>query len=455
MQDTNRASCSRCNNVYVNFFKFVFCSFMGIFFFFIPFFESGGTLQTFMVYSIDIVKNFLKPFLPTLTMVMVYMLIVFTFIAKLSKKHTILKKLYGSATNVTLAIYCIGALLGTIVLLGFGPDILHTKMITGNVGLAQTVIVTIVIAGLMVPLLVEFGLLEMLGRFIEPFMRPLFKVPGCASIDAVTSFVANPTVGVFFTNKLYCNGLYTGREAASIATGFSFISLGFFAIPCQFAGILNLYGTVVLSSFVIAFILAAIMIRIPPISRIPDTYIDGTPRETVKQDDKRLSFAQTLSSGYKAALQKAEETNVVGVFKRYAIDVFVFAQKVTAVILCFCSLGTLIIENTSIFHLIGMPFVPLLKLLQIPNASEIGPAMFLAFVEVSLPSVFIADLGVTTQTAFFVVTISTLQIINLGSSMIPIIESNIPLNLGQCIIVFFLRTLLAIPIVGILSHILF
>ena len=55
----------------------------------------------------------------------------------------------------------------------------------------------------MVPFITEFGLLEYIGVLIEPLMRPVFKVPGYAAIDAVTSFVANPTLGIFFTNKLY------------------------------------------------------------------------------------------------------------------------------------------------------------------------------------------------------------------------------------------------------------
>ena len=201
----------------------------------------------------------------------------------------------------------------------------------GGDGLAvsKTVIVTIIIAGLFVVFVTDFGLLELIGALIEPLMRPVFKVPGYASIDAVTSFVANPTLGIFLTNRLYKEKMYTTREAASIATNFSFISLGFFAVLVESAGILDHYGDVVLWSFI------------------------------------------------------------------------------------------------------------------------------LGLAEVALPSAFISGLGVAAAAAFFVVTVTALQIIMFSNSAVSIMESDIPLNAGKLVIIFFLRTLIAMPLVAIVTHIIF
>ena len=201
----------------------------------------------------------------------------------------------------------------------------------GGDGLAvsKTVIVTIIIAGLFVVFVTDFGLLELIGALIEPLMRPVFKVPGYASIDAVPSFVANPTLGIFLTNRLYKEKMYTTREAASIATNFSFISLGFFAVLVESAGILDHYGDVVLWSFI------------------------------------------------------------------------------------------------------------------------------LGLAEVALPSAFISGLGVAPAAAFFVVTVTALQIIMFSNSAVSIMESDIPLNAGKLVIIFFLRTLIAMPLVAIVTHIIF
>ena len=57
--------------------------------------------------------------------------------------------------------------------------------------------------------------------------------------------------------------------------------------------------------------------------------------------------------------------------------------------------------------------------------------------------------------AFFVVTVTALQIIMFSNSAVSIMESDIPLNVGKLVIIFFLRTLIAMPLVAIVTHFIF
>ena len=53
-------------------------------------------------------------------------------------------------------------------------------------------------------------------------MRPLFKVPGKAALDAsCDSFVSSSSLGVLITNRLWKNNVYTEKEMVAIMTGFS------------------------------------------------------------------------------------------------------------------------------------------------------------------------------------------------------------------------------------------
>ena len=58
-------------------------------------------------------------------------------------------------------------------------------------------------------------------------MRPLFKLPGRSSIDALTSWIGDGTIGVLLTSKQYEEGYYTKKEAAIIGTTFSVVSITF------------------------------------------------------------------------------------------------------------------------------------------------------------------------------------------------------------------------------------
>lgn len=64
----------------------------------------------------------------------------------------------------------------------------------------------------------------------------------------------------------------------------------------------------------------------------------------------------------------------------------VFAQKISAYIMAISSITFLLVEYTSLFNILGVPFIPVLKLCQVPNAAEIAPAMILGLAEIAIPA---------------------------------------------------------------------
>lgn len=422
--------------------KFLIFSIIGILYFFVPLAPTASGRTTWLVQSVNLIKGWLKPCLSYIVLIFVALLVIGCIIARVTDKFPLLTKMYGSVKVYSIVLYVLGLIFAVMVVFQAGPAaILDPAVGADGLGISKTVIVTIIIAGLFVIFVTDFGLLELIGALIEPLMRPVFKVPGYASIDAVTSFVANPTLGIFLTNRLYKDKMYTTREAASISTNFSFISMGFFAVLVESAGILDHYGDVVLWSFLLSFAIAAIMIRIPPLRGLPDLMYDGSPRP----EEKKAKYSAEL---FKNAMIKAVETgnsvDVAATFKKTLMDVFIFAQKISAYIMCIYVLVMVVVKNTNIADYLGIPFVPILNLLGIPNAAEIAPSFILGLAEVALPSAFISGLGVAPAAAFFVVTVTALQIIMFSNSAVSIMESDIPLNVGKLVIIFFLRTLIAI-----------
>lgn len=433
--------------------KFLIFSIIGILYFFVPLAPTASGRTTWLVQSVNLIKGWLKPCLSYIVLIFVALLVIGCIIARVTDKFPLLTKMYGSVKVYSIVLYVLGLIFAVMVVFQAGPAaILDPAVGADGLGISKTVIVTIIIAGLFVIFVTDFGLLELIGALIEPLMRPVFKVPGYASIDTVTSFVANPTLGIFLTNRLYKDKMYTTREAASISTNFSFISMGFFAVLVESAGILDHYGDVVLWSFLLSFAIAAIMIRIPPLRGLPDLMYDGSPRP----EEKKAKYSAEL---FKNAMIKAVETgnsvDVAATFKKTLMDVFIFAQKISAYIMCIYVLVMVVVKNTNIADYLGIPFVPILNLLGIPNAAEIAPSFILGLAEVALPSAFISGLGVAPAAAFFVVTVTALQIIMFSNSAVSIMESDIPLNVGKLVIIFFLRTLIAMPLVAIVTHFIF
>ena len=112
-----------------------------------------------------------------------------------------------------------------------------------------------------------------------PVMRPIFHTPGRAAIDAVASFVGSYSVGLIITNNVYRKGGYTAREAAIIGTGFSTVSATFMIIVAKTLGIIEHWNIYFWVTLVVCFTVTAITLRIPPLSRVPDTFYPGAVPE--------------------------------------------------------------------------------------------------------------------------------------------------------------------------------
>ncbi|MDW2150314.1 nucleoside recognition domain-containing protein, partial [Vibrio sp. 378] len=121
---------------------------------------------------------------------------------------------------------------GAAVLMTFfqvGPKAIWEENTGGLVltGLLPTLFAVFIFAGLLLPLLLNFGLLELFGALLSKVMRPVFNLPGRSAIDCMASWLGDGSVGILLTSKQYENKFYTQREAAVVGTTFSAVSITF------------------------------------------------------------------------------------------------------------------------------------------------------------------------------------------------------------------------------------
>lgn len=90
------------------------------------------------------------------------------------------------------------------------------------------------------PFLTDCGIMEFLGVIARPVVRPLFHVPGRASIDLIASWFGASNAAVILTREQYMKGFYTRREAGYIMTNFSLVSIPFCLMVADTMGISNI-----------------------------------------------------------------------------------------------------------------------------------------------------------------------------------------------------------------------
>ena len=437
-----------------NIIKFAVMSLLGVFIFFISITINGSSAVP-MVQIVNAVKGFLGGDVRSYLVMIIGIALSITFAISRVQKDGPIAKFHAKDGWFTGALYYLCAIFSIITIFKVGPEQIHSNSMVGPeaIYLAGSVLLTVTIAGWLVTFLTEFGILEFIGTMMEPIMRPVFKIPGQAAVDALSSFVAAPAVGVFITNKLYNKGIYTQKEGCCIATNFSVCSLGFFALLCSTAGVDYMYGSSVLTSLIIVFILAAIVIRIPPLSFKKNVYFNGVT-QTAEMCKRSKYSGETVKKALAASTTKVSDTSF-NVFATAIPDVLSFALKIVTFVMSIAVISLWLSEYTQLFTWIGMPMIPYLELLQMPDAAAIAPATLVGIAEIFLPVLTIAGMDIAPMSTFFVIVLSTVQIIFFTESANAMMQSDLGLKFPELVLIFIIRTVIAIPIVAAAAHILY
>ena len=440
-------------------FLFIFLSLIGIFLFITPIDAGDGLKVPVAIFANWLSANiagFIHWFAYIVFIIAAIGAVIIKFVPETSER-TLLDSLFRVNWFWT-SMRVLAVIFASMYLFQIGPESFTSDntaglLITPDGGLVTMMFSLFLFAGLLLPLLTDFGLLEFFGSMMVKIMRPLFKIPGRSAIDCLASFVGDGTIGVLLTARQYEEGNYNAREAATIATTFSVVSITFCFVVLDTIGLndyfLQFYGSVILVSIILAFI----MPRIFPLRGKPDTNIDGsTPNE--RSEDVPEGF-NSFSFGLNSALSKAESNKNLGkVIGSGFKNVLEMWFAITPVIMAFGTIALVLAEYTSFFKILGMPFEPILAVLQIPFADEAAQTMIVGFADMLLPSILGA--GIESElTRFFIATVSVTQLIYMSEVGGLILGTKLPIKIWDLFLIFLIRTIISIPIVAILAHLLF
>ncbi|PKH11031.1 MULTISPECIES: YjiH family protein [Planomicrobium] len=444
---------------------FLLPSLLGILLFLIPVPTTNADGDTEWMVTIAVLANWLADniasFVPWIMLVLLSIAAIGSLVYITKKPNTdedvpFFDKLFNVSLFWTIT-RVLAAIFAFMVLFQVGPEAVWNEntgglLLSGD-GLLSFLFTIFLFAGLLLPLLMNFGLLEFFGSMMVKIMRPLFRLPGRSSIDALASWVGDGTIGVLLTSKQYEDNRYTQREAAIIGTTFSVVSITFAIVVIGEIGLasyfLPYYGTVILAGI----ILALIMPRIYPLSRKPTTFIDGSEQESQTEDVPK--GYNVVSHGMEKALEKADRNRSISKFFedgfKNVLDMWI---GVAPVVMAFGTIALILAEYTQLFAILGAPFVPYLNLLGIPEAADAAQLMVVGFADMFLPAIL--GSGIESElTRFVVAALSVTQLIYLSEVGGILLGSKIPVNILDLIIIFLLRTIIALPIIAGVAHLLF
>ncbi|WP_428910869.1 YjiH family protein [Niallia sp. Krafla_26] len=434
--------------------KFIIPSLIGVLLFLTPVKFNGEVTIGVGIFA-SLLKNVFSEHIPAFIVFILGLSVGVSILTKLVKPHFIMEnKFLKGLFNVGIwgiSARVIGFAVGIMTILEVGPEFIWSRNTGGVVlyDLAPVLLTWFLFAGILLPLLVEFGLMEFIGALVQKIMRPLFKLPGRSSIDCLASWMGAGPVGVLVTTKQYDEGYYTKREAAVIATTFSIASIAFSLVVANVVGLGHLFIPFYLTVSVACVVAAIIMPRIPPLSRKPDTYYEPVGQ---KIDETIPEGVSNLQWGWEQALKKAKTAPNAGkLFKNGVETVLDIWLGLIPLVMSLGAAALIIAEYTSIFQIISYPFVPILEWMQLPEAAAASKTVLIGFADMFLPSVI--GSGIESElTRFVVAALSLTQLIYMSEVGILILRSNIPLNFLELVIIFLQRTIITLPVIVVIAH---
>lgn len=425
--------------------RFLIPSLIGVAIFLLPI-PRDGTLTIIIGILVDWLRALLKSHLPLIGMIIVLFSGLATLIAVIFKppfvqKNEFLRNLFivGPLWSVSRAL---GAVLAVMVYYKLGPEWIWSIDTGGTPGviLIPILVALFIFTSFVISLLTEFGLMEYVGTLARGIMKPLFTIPGRASIDCLASWLGSPSVAIIVTRKMYDEGYYTGREAGIISTTFSLVGIGYIYVMAEVVGLPDKYFQLLFATYVVSMILAVLMPRIRPLSKLPDTYYAKVGKQINEERQENVSLHQWA---IKTAVAKARQAGPKTVWETGYKTLFTIYMSTMPLVMAWGTIALIIAFHTPVFQWISYPFFLLLKAVGIPEAAETATAFVLAFPDQFLAGIVGASV-VSPIAKFMCAGISITGLIYLSEVGVLIMDSNIPVKFRDLLVVYLIRAALTI-----------
>ncbi len=441
---------------------FLIPSIIGIVLFMVPV-QYDGSWTVVVKIIADLISQSISDFLPILCLMVVTTSAVLGVLS-LSKPTLLTTYPIVDATFSTTKVWAVIRILGAIFIwltyLGVDADenstgIIHMITESGAGGFVLNDLLTVLViifflAGVLLPMLLDFGLLEFIGALLTKVMRPLFTIPGRAAVDCITSWIGDGTLGVMLTANQYESGYYSKREAAIISTTFSAVSITFSIVVLAQVDLMEYFGAYYLLICAIGVVCAFILPRVPPLSWKKDEYlVEGK----AMGEDLPEGYTSSLQYGLALAKQRVGEHKGLGQFLEGSFkNAAGMWFGVLPVVMCIGTIALVLANNTSIFEVLGLPFLPLLNFLDVPEAAEASKTMIVGFTDMFTPSILAASNITSPMTKFIVAVTSVTQLIYLSEVGGLILGSKIPVSLPELFVLFLERTIISLLIAAPAAH---
>lgn len=431
----------------INISKFIGGTLLGILLVLIPF-NFNGTVDTVLFYYL---KQFIRAYQSPLRFIIMILMCIsaivalYDFIAKPDwiRNNKILKNIFSTSLFYIVNRF-LGALICVLVYFNIGPNFLISAD-TGEsmFSLATQLSILVPCMLFLQTLILECGAMEFIGELIGFIVKPIFKVSEMGAVSIISAWVGPGNAAILGTRDLFEEGYYTVKEAAIIGSQFSTSSVGWIVLVSSVFGIMDHFGTLFLVITLVGIIVAMVGVRIPPISKYPNTYMNNSEISPlqVTQNDSQSKIAYAFDR----ALQRADKVTLK-TFSSKINNMLFYVIWLQPIIVCWGTLALIVSIYTPLLQWISYPIELILSIANISEPAASASAIMSGFADNYLPVILGKDIA-SVASRFIIAAMSILQIVFMSEIASLLTSTQVIKNFKDVLLVFIIRTFVALPFV--------
>lgn len=432
-------------------FKFILITTFGLLMFMLTIPALGETLFLYVIHSVQaMTASIIVPLLLIFLGINGLMSFLVTVIKlKPLSTYETFKKLF-TCTRVKLIVNITAPLIVLFYYFQISPFII--KLSADVITMCTNIFVFLILAKMMLPFISDYGLAEFLEEMLNPFMRPIFKLPGSAIMAVVTSSFVSVTIAIILIADQFFKGYYNRRETILLITCLTLPAMPVTLLLTSLIGLSHVWGLFYLGITLIATLMSALMIRIPPLSKLSDEYYDShdnlaSNNNPTKITQKKPSLKNALLAASKRALEPHASPieNMVMVLKNMTSFI--------PFIIVYGTIAIFLIDATPFITWLTTPYGYYLSLFHIDEALTVAPALFLNTIDVILSPVILKTVQ-SDFTRFTMLLIFMDQMTYLAPFLLTMTIDGL-VSLKTLFKIMVMRILLVVPIATLFAKIFF
>lgn len=355
----------------------------------------------------------------------------------------------------------IGMVILIMIVFNVGPAIISEPLESlGNLSISQFILNNILIsicisipaAALFLPFLLDYGLVDFVGVLLRPFMRPVFRLPGRAAVIMVAAFLGNFSVGHIAINDQYKSGRMTEREAFTIGSSLSTVSVGFLIVLATNTHLMPYWNTYFWTAFLITLLVTLVGVRIPPLRGLPDNHYPGVS-PTPEAEYRTGIWRNALKEALHVAETAENPLRRVRYFQKETIAILGTVATGTSF---FATFGVLLYTYTPLFQIVGYVFYPLMRLF-VPGTEALtaSTGAAISFLEVTIPALLVTTGLWSLRIRYMMAVLPVTAIVFLASFVPCLMGTEVPVKFWHLVVIWLERMFLSILIVGVFAMLLF